>query len=151
MTAATTTNYPRTVLGLPEMDTQHAYLYDLFDRLIVSQSRDEIQALLDEIDGMLDFHFTSEEQLIRHYKVPGFAEHQTDHEQAANAFLKGVDAFEREQLNPAHLRASLTGWLTEHSQGADMKYAALIRGRRQQAGWCKYEEGAGTTTQSASA
>jgi hypothetical protein len=67
--------------------------------------------------------------------VPGFAAHQTDHEQAAQAFLDGVDAFERDQLNPARLRNSLAGWLAEHSRSVDMEYAVLIRERRRQAGW----------------
>jgi len=126
---------PRIRLGLPEMDSQHDYLYALFNRLIATQSRADLQALLGEIEGILDVHFTSEEQLMRHYRVPGFAAHQTDHEQAAQAFLAGVDAFERDRLNPVHLRNSLVGWLAEHSQSADMQYADLIRERRRQAGW----------------
>ena len=122
-------------IGIPEMDAQHDYLHALFARLVVLQTREELKALLGEIEGMLDFHFTSEEQLMRHYRVPGFAAHQTDHEQAAQAFLDGVDAFERDQLNPARLRNSLAGWLAEHSRSVDMEYAVLIRERRRQAGW----------------
>jgi hemerythrin-like metal-binding protein len=122
-------------LGIPEMDSQHDYLYSLFARLVVPQTREELKALLGEIEGMLDFHFTSEEQLMRHYRVPGFAAHQTDHEQAAQAFLDGVEDFERDRLNPARLRGSLAGWLAEHSRSVDMEYAVLIRDLRLQAGW----------------
>lgn len=127
--------HPRHLLGLPEMDSQHDYLYRLFDLLTNEPSPFAMKALLAEIEGMLDFHFTSEEHLIRHYKVPGFAAHQADHEQAAAAFLTGLAAFEHDELNPARLRATLTGWLSEHARAADQQYADLIRQRRQEAGW----------------
>lgn len=117
------------------MDTQHDYLYTLFDRLVVPQSREELGALLAELEGILDFHFTSEEHLMRHYHTPGFAVHQTDHEQAAQVFLDGVAAFERDQLNPVHLRNSLAGWLVTHSRSLDMKYAARVLEQRRRAGW----------------
>jgi hemerythrin-like metal-binding protein len=116
------------------MDTQHDYLYRLFDHLTKEQSPAAMKALLDEIEGMLDFHFTSEEHLIRHYKVPGFAVHQADHEQAAAAFLNGMADFDRNQLNPARLQATLTGWLSEHAQSADQQYAEIILKRRTEAG-----------------
>ncbi len=126
---------PRHLLGLPEMDSQHDYLYRLFDLLGRPHTPASMKALLAEIEGMLDFHFTSEEHLIRHYKVPGFAEHQTDHEQAATAFLAGLAAFERDELNPARLRATLTGWLSEHARSADQQYADRIRQLRRETGW----------------
>jgi hemerythrin-like metal-binding protein len=118
------------ILGIPEMDTQHDYLYLLFDKLIVDLTNDEMATLLDEIAGYLDFHLTSEEHFIRHYKVPGFAAHKSDHELAAQSFLKYVDDFERGCLNPARLRNSMIGWLAEHSQSADMEYADFVRDLR---------------------
>ncbi len=114
-------------LGIPEMDAQHDYLYALFDKIEETCAREEMAGLLHEIEGYLDFHFTSEEHLVRHYKVPGFALHQSDHEQAAEAFLKHVDAFERDALNPARLRNAMVGWLAEHSATTDMQYADFIR------------------------
>lgn len=126
---------PRHLLGLPEMDSQHDYLYRLFEQLAGPHTPASMKALLAEIEGMLDFHFTSEEHLIRHYKVPGFAEHQADHEQAATAFLDGVAAFERGELNPVRLRATLTGWLSEHARSADQQYADRIHQTRLEAGW----------------
>jgi len=119
--------YARPQLGIPEMDAQHAYLYALFDRIGAEMTYDEMAALLHEIEGYLDFHFTSEEHLIRHYKAPGFALHQSDHEQAAEAFLKHLAAFEQDSMNPARLKNAMTGWLAEHSLSTDMEYAEFIR------------------------
>ena len=124
----------RPLLGIPEMDAQHRYLYELFDRIEdgeTVQSTPETAALLEEIDGYLNFHFTSEEHLIRLYKAPGFAAHETDHEQAAREFVRHVDAFERGRLCPFKLRVFLTGWLMEHSRTIDMNYARHIRDIRE--------------------
>jgi len=121
------TEYERPILGIPEMDAQHDYLYTLFDRLTADISRDKMSELLDEIAGYLDFHITSEEHLIRHYKVPGFSVHQADHVSAAQTFLKYMEAFEQGTMNPARLQNAMTGWLGEHSLGSDMEYADFIR------------------------
>lgn len=132
-------NEEQPVLGIPEMDAQHAYLYGLFNRLGEDGSvvdTEETAALLHELEGYIDFHFTSEEHLVRHYKAPGFAEHQTDHEQAAHEFIKYLSEFERGELNPFRLRVFLTGWLQEHSRSIDMKYAEHIREARRSLSAC---------------
>ena len=137
-------------LGIPEMDAQHDYLYSLFDRIEATASREEMAALLHEIEGYLDFHFTSEEHLIRHYKAPGFALHQSDHEQAAEAFLKHLAAFEQGTMNPARLRNAMTGWLAEHSLSADMQYAEFVRKLRASSGHPPFLRDSGTGDPSAS-
>ena len=121
----------RPILGIPEMDAQHDYLYQLFDKLESDLSHEQMASLLDEIAGYLDFHITSEEHLIRHYKVLGFSAHQSDHELVAQSFLKHLDAFERGEMNPARLRNSMIGWLSEHSDTSDMEYADFIKKIRQ--------------------
>ncbi|MBD3419166.1 MAG: hypothetical protein GF398_03510 [Chitinivibrionales bacterium] len=120
----------RHILGIPEMDEQHAYLYSLFDKIEEAASATDAGAmkkLLDEIEGYLLFHITSEEHLIRHYSVPGFAAHQTDHEYAAARFVRFLEEFDREELNPARMRIFLTGWLMEHSSISDEHYARHIK------------------------
>jgi hemerythrin-like metal-binding protein len=122
----------RPVLGIPEMDAQHDYLYRLFDELAASDPFPEgaLESLLDEIAGYLDFHITSEEHLIRFYKVPGFALHQSDHEQAARMFLRYMDEFEGGELNPRMLHTALAGWLSGHAATLDMQYAEHIKTAR---------------------
>ena len=122
-----TDTHTRPRLGIPEMDAQHDYLYALFNRIEADLPQPEMEALLHEIAGYLDFHFTSEEHLIRHYQIPGFSGHQADHEQAAEAFLKHMAAFEHGTMNPPRLRNAMIGWLSEHSESTDMQYAEIIR------------------------
>jgi hemerythrin len=115
------------------MDSQHDYLYRLFDRIEQSpRVTDQVatKALLAEIERYILFHFESEERLMRAYAVPTFTVHQSDHEQAGTRLSDFLDDFEAGRLNPAALRAFLTGWLNEHSRISDTEYVKWIRSFR---------------------
>jgi hemerythrin len=133
MDSSTSDNATRHVLGVPEMDEQHRRLYSLFDQLEQSPTvsdREATKALLAAIEGYLLFHFSSEEHFIRLYKAPGFATHQTDHEQFSAHVVRFLDDFEAGRLNPARFRGFLTAWLMEHSRDVDEEYARVVRAER---------------------
>lgn len=120
----------RHILNVPEMDLQHQYLYSLFDRIednATVSNKEETARLLKEIEGYLLFHFNSEEHLIRLYGAPGFAAHQTEHEQAGGRLVGFLEDFESGSLNPARLRFVLSNWLAEHALLCDEQYAKVIR------------------------
>jgi hemerythrin len=125
------------LIGLPEMDEQHAYLYRLFDRIdhaAQMTDREVMKSLLTEIEGYINFHFNSEEHLMRHYRYPGFAVHQSDHETAGVKLVQFLDDFDLGRLNPNGLRIFLTGWLMEHSSSSDTDYVAWIKKCRERIG-----------------
>jgi hemerythrin len=129
-----TSSHDHYILGLPEMDEQHNYLYCLFDRIEPSQqvtSKTGTKALLEEIERYLLFHFSSEEQLMRTYGFPGFATHQSDHDSAGDKFVQFTDDFEANRLNPGALKIFLTGWLMEHSRISDSEYVEWVKERRE--------------------
>ena len=119
----------RYLLGLPEMDAQHEYLYSLFDRIegiATAGDREAMRNLLKEIERYLVFHFECEERLMRIYGFDGFGVHQGDHEQAGNKLVAFLDDFEANRLNPAALRIFFTGWLMEHSRLSDSEYVKKV-------------------------
>jgi hemerythrin len=123
----------RHILGLPEMDEQHNYLYSLFDRIEKApqvSNQKAAKALLEEIERYVLFHFASEEQLMRLYGFPGFAAHQSDHESAGAKLVQFMDDFAAGRLNPGALRIFLTGWLMEHSRISDSEYVTWVKKRR---------------------
>ena len=63
---------------------------------------------------------------MRHYRYPRFAEHQSDHEAFAARFVRFLDDFTGNRLNPAALRIFLTGWLMEHGEMSDRDYTDWI-------------------------
>ena len=122
-------------LGIDEMDVQHQYLFKLFDSLergtTVSNST-AMKNVLAEIERFLNFHLHAEEYLMIIYEFPGFAVHQSDHENAVTKFLQFLDDFDAGRLNPAALRIFLTGWLMEHSRQSDYLYAVYIKKKREE-------------------
>jgi hemerythrin len=133
-----TDDNPRHILGIPEMDEQHRYLYALFDSMEryfpSGKPSPGSKNLLDEKERYLLFHFASEEHFMRMYEFPGFAMHQSDHEQAGNKAAAFLDDFSTDRLNPAAFRIFLTGWLMEHSASADAEYAEWIKKKRGEIG-----------------
>lgn len=123
----------RHVLGLPEMDTQHDYLYKLFDAIESTGSKSDnnsLRKLIHEIEMYLMFHCECEEHLMRMYDFPGFSQHQSDHEQALRRFMRFLDDFDAGMLNCAAMRIFLTGWLMEHSLISDSEYVSWVRKQR---------------------
>ena len=116
-------------LGLPEMDEQHHYLYRLFNLVPeedVVGSPEKMNAILNEIERYLDFHFTSEEHLMRMYDYQQFSTHQSDHELAASRLVDFMDDFSKGTLKPAKLRNFLFSWLYEHSVSSDKEYVKWV-------------------------
>ena len=120
----------RFLLGLPDMDEQHRYLYELFDRLEPAPAVTDAAAtrkLLTALEQYILYHFACEEHLMRMYQFPHFAPHKADHESAEDKLGQFLHDFEHHRLNPARLRLFLTGWLMEHSQSSDAQYAPWIK------------------------
>ena len=115
------------------METQHEYLYSLFDKLDTfsnNKNQPTLKLLLDEIERYVLFHFECEEHLMRLYGFTGFAVHQTEHEQFSARLIRFLDDSDAGQLNVAALRIFATGWLMEHSTLADSEYVTWIKNKR---------------------
>ncbi len=125
-------------LGLPEMDEQHNYLYNVFNLVPdgnVVKNPQKMNAILKEIERYLNFHFTSEEHLMRMYDYPHFATHQSDHELAATRLVSYMDDLSEGKLKPEKLRKSLFSWLYEHSISSDKEYVKWIEKVRGELGY----------------
>jgi len=123
----------RPQLGLPEMDEQHRYLYQVFDYLLMPSVKADTRAtkrVLDEIERAVLFHFASEQDLMRRYAFPGFAVHQSDHEAAESRIVDFLDDVETGRFDAGALHYFLTTWLAEHSLISDSEYVAWIKQRR---------------------
>lgn len=89
------------MLGVPEMDADHAVLEAMFDRLDATADAD-LAALFDEIAAEVKAHFAREERLIDANDVPIAHCHKTQH----NLLLAEFDAARRtvETADAATLR-----------------------------------------------
>ncbi|MBK7899217.1 MAG: hemerythrin family protein [Azonexus sp.] len=122
----------RFAFGIDAIDDQHRRLFDYLERLDASLRRGEgwlaLRELLDEVAHWADLHFAVEEALMEIMGYPGAAAHIEGHRR----FKAALDGYRTQAVTDsiAHQTSELLyGWLTEHIDGDDRKYAEYFRQR----------------------
>lgn len=119
-------------LGFEEIDKQHAYMFEVINRLYHKILRgDEIHALRDVVDSMRNFvnyHFRTEEDFLTRSGYKETEKHKATH----RAFVEELERFEMLQDSgvPAVAHEALTflmGWLIHHIMVWDRRYAEALR------------------------
>lgn len=114
-----------------EVDEDHRRLVDLFNILsravAARDSRDYIEALLEELISLTAWHFRHEERLMLKHGYKGLAEHRSEHDQLIEAarelqqkFLRGSGLLSNADIE------YLEHWLTEHIYVADMQMGSYL-------------------------
>ena len=122
---------PTLETGEPLIDAQHRMLVLLFRKLDVAikmpASDQAINATISEIRRFVEFHFVSEENLMRETGFPGLEEHQAQH-------VKLLAQLKRLLLNvvtgtefPEDLLYFLNDWLVQHIGSEDQRVAGHIK------------------------
>ncbi len=115
---------PEYSVGVPEIDTQHRYLFQLWQMLDSVRNQRENrqssrQALLSLLD-YIDIHFSTEESYYREH--PQFTDHQRIH----RAFVDKVRQFEQDlehdRLDMGAMVDFLHDWLIDHIVNTDIRY-----------------------------
>jgi diguanylate cyclase (GGDEF)-like protein/hemerythrin-like metal-binding protein len=112
-------------VGIAEIDTQHARLVELLNRLSDALRNGEAHAAaLQDVVHYTAFHFASEERLMRTRHYDGAAAHRDMHQRLLED-LRGLC------LDGAGVSVSLTvrylrEWLLRHVDGADRDLAAVL-------------------------
>uniref|UniRef100_I2Q086 Hemerythrin-like metal-binding domain-containing protein n=1 Tax=Desulfovibrio sp. U5L TaxID=596152 RepID=I2Q086_9BACT len=121
-------------VGIGEIDGQHQKLVgmicDLHEAMRSGKGKDQVEAILRELENYAVEHFGYEEKLMEQYKYPAYRNHRKEHE----AFVDKVIAFGNDFRNN---RAALTtevmnflkNWLVGHIKGTDQKYSAFFNER----------------------
>lgn len=70
-------------IGIKEIDLQHHFFLKLvkrfFDYITEKTSEELVNSHIDEVVNYLDFHFISEENLMKIYKYPEYETHKSSH------------------------------------------------------------------------
>jgi len=117
--------------GQPLMDAEHRLLVLLFRRLDVGIKTHESDATLKhmilEVRKYVDFHFVSEENLMRETDYPGIEAHMAFHTELLLELNARAARLTTHREYPDDLLEFLSRWLVEHIANQDQDVARHVR------------------------
>ena len=123
---------PKYDTGQPLVDTEHRLLVFLFRKLDVAiktnQSDRILKQIVLEVRRCVEFHFVSEENLMRETEYPGYESHRVAHVKLLNELNTFVAKLVENQEYPEDLLDFLNHWLVEHIANFDQQVARHVRG-----------------------
>ena len=116
---------------IEEIDDDHRRLTDLFNLLNHSveagDSREYIDALLEELISCTVWHFRHEERLMVKYQYDGFQDHKSEHDELIDAVKVLQQKFLSEKRIPSEQDLEyLEIWLTRHILSTDMELGRYL-------------------------
>lgn len=124
--------------GIPEIDSQHSYLFELANRFIRSLSGlpDPVaqRQLLAELTLYTQRHFTFEEKCMEEAGYAHLAEHRKSHQRLRVQLTRFASDVESGRLDPRELAEFLRNWLKLHVLREDMRYIPALTTQGEQNG-----------------
>jgi hemerythrin len=122
----------RLSVGIQKLDQQHKELIKTINSLIEKENFDDdseaIAEALDRMTRYADYHFKTEEQLMREHGYPDYASQEREHTEFKTKTANFcIDAIAQKQALPRELLTYLRNWVTHHILETDMKYKAYFK------------------------
>ncbi len=117
--------------GIRELDTQHAYLFALTNRLIRhsgagTEDATVVAGILAEINDYADKHFSYEESVLEQARYEHLAEHKEQHQRMRERLALYASELESGWLTVRELTDFLKSWLRLHILREDIKYIPAV-------------------------
>jgi hemerythrin-like metal-binding protein len=120
------------LLDIPEIDKQHQYFFQIFDRLNAlnnnAQDYQKIEAVIDELEAYTHEHFNTEELLMKSASSPGIDLHLQQH----RVFEKKIGDFKtayryKNNVLLDEILTFLRKWFLMHITEVDKSYSASLK------------------------
>jgi hemerythrin len=125
---------PKLAVGVAVIDDQHKEwmkrVSDLSAAIAANRGVDHVSKTLSFLVEYTDFHFGTEEALMRDKAYPGMAEHLKQHADLRQTLADLIRDFEEEGATHELTRFTntfLVNWLTEHIRTMDLKVGAFLK------------------------
>jgi hemerythrin len=119
------------LLGIRQFDEHHKHLVLLlnmtFDGITSDAPKDELEAVLDELQSYAAYHFAAEEEWMKSHGYPDLEQHLQEH-----AFFTGKIAECHADYHRGHsgldmeILNFLTDWLVNHIMIRDTDYGSYV-------------------------
>lgn len=116
-------------LGIPELDTQHAYLVGRLERFDPELSAEATRGLLMELMRYTREHFRLEELFMERIRYPAAREHLGQHDDLLKHLVRFAGRDLRMVTTRRDFKAFLRDWLVEHIQTSDAGIAGFLQER----------------------
>jgi hemerythrin len=121
-------------VNVTEIDEQHKELLSLvnsmYDAMHAGRGRDMIGTIIDEFVDYTDYHFKTEEALLRHHAYPAYDDHKEMHDRLVREAHRIKEAFDSGNMPTAiEVMLLLTNWLNNHILEEDKKYKPYVEGK----------------------
>jgi hemerythrin len=119
-------------VGVEALDDDHRRLIDLLNRIdAIVQGEAPQDGLIDIVHELVrytEYHFESEERLMRLNRYPDLDAHERMHRDLRRRIVSFEQKFRSapDQHNASALLAFLSDWLAGHILGEDMKYRPYV-------------------------
>ena len=124
-------------LGLPQIDDQHKFLFELIDevwRAIASRSdRETLLRVVGALEEYTISHFGAEEAFMREHLYSRYFEHKAEHEKFVSRIAHEKAAVTAGRQLSLDLLHFLRDWLVQHIRHTDRGYAEEFRAQKQEA------------------
>lgn len=116
--------------GIRVIDSQHAFLFALTDRLIRQVNEGQDISLGNTLDQLLDYadqHFSYEEKVLKQAHYHELPAHHKLHVKMKDQLDSYVHDMKQGKLTAENLVKFLKNWLQVHILAEDMKYAPAVK------------------------
>ncbi|MFZ5629817.1 MAG: bacteriohemerythrin [Spirochaetota bacterium] len=121
--------------GIPKIDSQHAYLFELANRLTRAvaggRSQEVLSDIIRELNDYVASHFSYEESVMEKAHYDGLAVHRQMHEKMREELSRYAAELSAGTLSAATLSKFLERWLTGHIMHEDMAYIPAVAAHQQ--------------------
>lgn len=121
--------------GIPKIDSQHAYLFELANRLTRAvaggRSQEVLSDIIRELNDYVASHFSYEESVMEKAHYEGLAVHRQMHEKMREELARYAAELSAGTLSAATLSKFLERWLTGHIMHEDMAYIPAVAAHQQ--------------------
>jgi hemerythrin len=121
-------------VNVRELDWQHQQLFgmlnELYDAMQQGNGRAIVGAILERLLNYTQYHFKSEEALLREHGYAEDASHRAEHAALTHRTRALLRRFEGGELGVAsETLRFLADWLKSHIVASDLRYAQFLNGK----------------------